>query len=174
MIADLHIHYPMHLISDPDEDPTLERMVRPWRRRHPRDWLRALMLEVAGRGFNYRDWSSGHRVDLKKMHYGRVGLGFSVLLDPSTEFDVGNWYGPPQPRYVTALIEQLEMVEEVVAGEERSGWGAVAHGRDELRAISTPAGSRSCTAWRAASTWARPRRRCAPTSPSWPAAAWPT
>ena len=61
MTADLHIHYPMHLISDPHEDPTLERMVRPWRRRHPRDW-RALMLEVAGRGFNYRDWSSGHRV----------------------------------------------------------------------------------------------------------------
>jgi membrane dipeptidase len=135
VIADLHIHYPMHLISDPNKDPTLESMVRPWRRRHPRDWLRALMLEVASRGFNYRDWSSGHRVDLKKMHYGRVGVGFSVLLDPATEFDVSNWYGPPQSSYVKALEQQLEMVETVVAGEERSGWGAVAHGRDELREI---------------------------------------
>src|SRR5256714_12234085 len=124
----------MHLISDPDEDPTLERMVRPWRRRHPRDWLRALVLEIASRGFNYRDWSSGRRVDLKKMHYGRVGLGFSVLLDPSTEFDASHWYGPPQPRYVKAIEDQLDMVEEVVAGQDAAGWGAVAHNRDELRA----------------------------------------
>src|SRR4051794_4907813 len=131
MIADLHLHYPMHLISDPDEDLALERMVRPWRRRHPRDWLRALVLEVASRLFNYRDWSSGHRVDLTKMHDGGVGLGFSVLLDPATEFDAAHWYGAPRHSYVRAIEEQLEMVESVVGGEsDRAG---VVHDAAELR-----------------------------------------
>jgi hypothetical protein len=82
LIADLHIHYSMHLEADPDEDPTLEPMVKLWRRRHPRDWLRALVLKVASRKLNYRSWSSGRRVDIPKMRAGNVRVGFSVLLDP--------------------------------------------------------------------------------------------
>ena len=96
MIADLHCHYPMHLEADPDEDPTLEPLVKIWRRRHPRDWLRALLLDFASRAGNYRDWTSGRRVSIDKMRDGNVRVGFSVLLDPETEFDYKHWYGPPQ------------------------------------------------------------------------------
>src|SRR3989440_6908298 len=68
------------------------------------------------------------------MPYGIVRLGFLVWLDPSSEFYASHWYGPPQSSYVKAIEDQLDMVEEVVAGQDAAGWGAVAHNRDELRA----------------------------------------
>jgi microsomal dipeptidase-like Zn-dependent dipeptidase len=118
LIADLHCHYPMHLEADPDEDPTLEPMVKVWRRRHPRDWLRALLLDFASRKVNYRSWSSGHRVDIPKLRDGNVRVAFSVLLDPETEFDPRHWYGPPQSEYVGKIKGLLEEVELVVSNTE--------------------------------------------------------
>jgi len=59
VIADLHIHYPMHLLADPDEDAVLEAMVRS----RGRGRLRALVLNVACRLANYRSWSSGERAN---------------------------------------------------------------------------------------------------------------
>jgi membrane dipeptidase len=130
LIADLHIHYSMHLEADPDEDPTLEPMVKLWRRRHPRDWLRALVLKVASRKLNYRSWSSGRRVDIPKMRAGNVRVGFSVLLDPSSEFDPAGWYGPPRREYVERLERLLEEVEFVVA--EKEDGARVVHNAAEL------------------------------------------
>jgi microsomal dipeptidase-like Zn-dependent dipeptidase len=117
LIADLHIHYAMHLISDPDEDLTLREMVNPRYRRRIRDWIRALVLNVVSRLFNYRSWSSGHRVDIEKMAAGRVRVGFSVLYLPLTEFQIANWDGPPQSEYVGLIEQQLAEVEAAAAAE---------------------------------------------------------
>ena len=107
----------MHLISDPDEDPTLREMTDPRHRRRIRDWLRALVLEIVSRLFNYRSWSSGPRVDIAQMRAGGVGIGFSVLYLPLSEFQVAHWDGPPQPGDVGALVEQLGEVEAAAAQE---------------------------------------------------------
>jgi membrane dipeptidase len=132
LIADLHCHYPMHLEADPDDDPTLEPMVKVWRRRHPRDWLRALLLNVASKQLNYRSWTSGRRVDIPKMRDGNVRVGFSVLLDPETEFDPANWYGPPRSEYFGKVKRLLEEVEFVVSDKEDGA--RVVHSRAELDA----------------------------------------
>ena len=55
MIADLHIHYPMHLLADPDEDAALAAMVRRRGRARLRDWLRALDIDTL------HEWTGGHR-----------------------------------------------------------------------------------------------------------------
>jgi microsomal dipeptidase-like Zn-dependent dipeptidase len=120
----------MHLEADEDSNPTLEEMVRSWRGRHPRPWLRALLLDVASRVANYRSWSSGRRVDIPKMRDGDVRLGFSVLLDPEAEFDPVHWGDDPQPDYVGRITKLLDEVEYVVSRDEDGA--CVAHNREEL------------------------------------------
>jgi microsomal dipeptidase-like Zn-dependent dipeptidase len=108
----------MHLISDPDEDLTLKHMVNRRYRRRIRDWFRALVLDVVSRVFNYRSWSSGHRVDIEKMKAGGVRVGFSVLYLPLSEFQVAHWDGPPQSDDVAQMEGQLAEVE---AAAKREG-----------------------------------------------------
>jgi microsomal dipeptidase-like Zn-dependent dipeptidase len=120
----------MHLISDPDEDLTLRHMVNPRHRRRVRDWLRAAVLEVVSRLFNYRSWSSGHRVDASRMHRGGVRLGFSVLYAPLAEFQVAHWNGPPDSEYVGWVEDQLAEVEKAA---EREG-AVVVRDRPSLEA----------------------------------------
>lgn len=108
----------MHLEADEDSNPTLEEMVRSWRGRHPRPWLRALLLDIASRVANYRSWSSGRRVDIPKMRDGDVRVGFSVLLDPEAEFDPAHWGEDPQPDYVGRITKLMDEVEYVVSQKE--------------------------------------------------------
>ena len=56
MIADLHCHYPMHLLGD-DASPsvTYDRMLAVRRRPRWLDRLRAVVLLAFARPLNYRD-----------------------------------------------------------------------------------------------------------------------
>jgi microsomal dipeptidase-like Zn-dependent dipeptidase len=129
VIADLHIHYPMHLISDPDVDLTLREMAKLRHRRRLREWARAWLLKKVSEEFNYPDHSRQHRVDADRMRAAGVKLGFSVLYVPTAEFQVAHWADPPQRRDAEALCEQLKLVEQAVNVERGL---CFAHDRDEL------------------------------------------
>jgi membrane dipeptidase len=131
LIADLHIHYPMHLISDPDEDLTLRRMARLRHRCRLRDWGRAWLLKKASETFNYPDNSKRHRVDSQMMNEAAVELGFSVLYLPTAEFRLGGFTAPPSRRDPKVLLEQLREVEQEV---KRQPGLVFAHNRQELDA----------------------------------------
>ncbi|MEA2351622.1 MAG: rane dipeptidase [Thermoleophilaceae bacterium] len=130
MIADLHIHYPMHLISDPDVDLTLRRMARLRHRRRIREWGRAFLLKKASEVFNYPGHTKQHRVDSDRMRAAAVRLGFSVLYLPASEFRPG-FTDPPSSSDVQELFDQLREVERVVELEPGLTF---AHDREELDA----------------------------------------
>ncbi len=107
-IADLHCHYPMHLL--PAE-------------KHPHDVSEGFLtrlkrgLEGEAEGLlakylNDRSPKSGWRVDLDGLRAGGARLVCSVLYAPPDEFDIDRSYGaPPGPGYFEDLQNQLEDVE---------------------------------------------------------------
>jgi microsomal dipeptidase-like Zn-dependent dipeptidase len=107
-IADLHCHYPMHLL--PAE-------------KHPHDVSEGFLtrlkhgLEGEAEGLlakylNDRSPKSGWRVDLDGLRAGGARLVCSVLYAPPDEFDIDRRYGaPPAPGYFEDLQKQLEDVE---------------------------------------------------------------
>jgi membrane dipeptidase len=113
MIADLHCHYPMHLLAnDPSPSETYDRIARV-RRPRPRwvDSLRALVFRIAARGFNYRDYASGWRVDLDGLETGHTRLVLSVLYEPFAEIDLDEPPGAdPEDGYFAALMDHLASV----------------------------------------------------------------
>ena len=118
MIADLHCHYPMHLLAD-DASPsdTYDRIVSVRRRPRWLDRLRAVVLRIAARGFNYRDHASGWRVTFDGLERGHTGLVLSVLFEPFAEVDLDE---PPQSTpeegYFADLIDHLDRVENELEG----------------------------------------------------------
>lgn len=118
MIADLHAHYPMHVV--PGLRGSLWRLL--WSRRGQRrlrDLVRAELIGVASRFGNYRTFFSGPRVRTRYMREGGVGVALSVLYSFFDEADVLD--GPlPRASYVDDLLDQLGEVEEHVASEHRS------------------------------------------------------
>jgi membrane dipeptidase len=111
--ADLHCHYPMHVLDWEPQDVTLEQMVRVRGRRHPLQKLRSAFLGVAARLLNFRHWSGGWRVDLKGLEEGDVRVVLSILYQPFDEMDLNYWYGArPAPGYFQALIDHLRDVED--------------------------------------------------------------
>jgi microsomal dipeptidase-like Zn-dependent dipeptidase len=113
VIADLHCHYPMHLLAEEPQDPTLEGMVRVRRRPAWLDKLRAAVLALAARLLNFRRFSREQwRVDLDRLEKGNVRLVFSVLYDPFAEMDLDEWPGSdPEDGYFEDLVEHLDRVE---------------------------------------------------------------
>lgn len=108
MIADLHAHYPMHLV--PEGKVSLWRLlVSGGERRRLRDRIRALLVGLASRFVNYASFYSGPRVRISYMREGGVGVALSVLYSFFDEVDV---LGGAQPRshYMGALKAQLETV----------------------------------------------------------------
>lgn len=114
MIVDLHAHYPMHV-----------------RGRLKRLWLlirsgRGLpSLANAGRWFlvglisrfkNYRNPFSGPRVKVSYMKEGEVEVALSVLYSAWDEWADRPPPEPPRDRYVKFLLDQLEAVEDDLAG----------------------------------------------------------
>jgi microsomal dipeptidase-like Zn-dependent dipeptidase len=108
MIADLHCHYPMHLL------PT---------QKHPHDVSEGFLdrlkadLEDDAEGLlakylNDRSPKSGWRVSLDGLQAGGARVVCSVLYAPPDEFDIDREYGaPPGPGYFADLQSQLEDVE---------------------------------------------------------------
>ena len=116
LVADLHVHYPMHVLSG-DRDVTLGRMVRIRRREGVGDKFRSAVLALASRLLNYRSWDAGPRVTVDFLAAGGVRVALSVLYSPFDEMDLDERYGAlPEPGYFARLLEQLEQVEAEVAG----------------------------------------------------------
>jgi microsomal dipeptidase-like Zn-dependent dipeptidase len=108
VIADLHCHYPMHLVSqEPDPEGPRET------------WLRKLLdkaegaiLDDAARILNDSGWSSGWRVSLEGLHAGEAGIVCSVLYWPASEFDLTDLNkAPPSEDDFERLKTQLEFIE---------------------------------------------------------------
>lgn len=132
MIADLHAHYPMRVISDMDPDTAARLMKKPGP--SLRDRIQALVLRFANRVDNYPTWDGTYRITPETLREGEVGLAMSVLLQPFDEFDLDTHYAaPPEPGYFPRLIALLEAVEQDVATHDRSRLRLV-HNRAELDA----------------------------------------
>jgi membrane dipeptidase len=130
MIADLHAHYPIRVISDMDPETTAKLM----KQSGPTlgDRVQALILRFANRAANYPSWDGTYRVTPETLREGGVGLAMSVLLGPFDEMDLDKHYAaPPEADYFPHLIASLEAVEQEVATHDRSRLRLV-HDRAEL------------------------------------------
>ena len=132
MIADLHSHYPMHLVPG---GPDAARLVRsPRARRRLLDRIRALIVGLASRFANYESFEAGPRVTVPLLRAGDVRVVFSVLYSPFDEFDLALPYGsPPTSDYLGAVVRHLELVERDVE-RNFAAQAAVAHDPRELDA----------------------------------------
>lgn len=130
MIADLHAHYPIHLLPE-DRPSTFEQMTRRQGVRR-RDRLRAWIVGLLGRFGNYESLESGPRVTVSSLGEGEVGVVLSVLYSPFDEMDLEQPYGAaPQESYLGALSRQLELVEQDIAAKH-AGTATVARNAGEL------------------------------------------
>lgn len=107
-IADLHCHYPMHLmVEDPearrrlparkrgaDRDLTLEHMVRFRGRDRRVDKLRASVLMLAARLLNFRRFTGTWRVSMERLERGDVRTVLAVIYVPFAELDLDEWFHP--------------------------------------------------------------------------------
>jgi microsomal dipeptidase-like Zn-dependent dipeptidase len=118
MIADLHCHYPMHLLPEGDSPHGASA-----------NWFAQLRdrLEAAATGLlahfvNNPGWLSGWRVDLDQLEKGQAGIVCSVLYWPPAEFDFDRGYGSdPEPGYFDELKHQLRYVENDLQENDPAG-----------------------------------------------------
>ena len=118
MIADLHCHYPMHLLVKDEEDEThpatsLNALVKKVRKR-PSLWKKflAAVLMLFARAINFRRFWGTWRVSLDGLEEADTRLVFSVLYLPFAEFDNDEWPdGRPEDHYYCDLLEHLDQVE---------------------------------------------------------------
>jgi microsomal dipeptidase-like Zn-dependent dipeptidase len=124
MLADLHAHYPMHVV--PSARRTHERLTH-WEGR----WLRSRIVDLISRIANYQGPGDEPSVTVPLLRDGGVGVLLSVLYDPWTELEPGcDHDDPPKDGYFTRLIEQLEAVEAELATHR--GEAEVVRGSAEL------------------------------------------
>jgi microsomal dipeptidase-like Zn-dependent dipeptidase len=113
-VVDLHVHYPMRLLGGV-ENPrdVLKGMTRVAARDEGK--LRAAVLALAARAFNFRHWDTTWRVDEKLLEQGEVTVACSVLYRPFSELDLDEPFGaPPEAAYYDKLLEQLDATERAV------------------------------------------------------------
>src|SRR5437763_8176696 len=131
MIADLHAHYPMHLVPD-EKGSAIDAITTARGRRRLRDVIRAWLVGIASRFGNYRTFESGPRVTVDSMTAGGVGVAWSVLYAFFDEVDLSKPYAAPgAPGYVDDVLSQMDMVEEDIA-TKHAGKAAVARTHAEL------------------------------------------
>ena len=119
MLADLHCHFPMHLIKDEEEHPHA-RVVAWWERLG--DDLRGAAFEVVAEIANDQAFGSGWRVSLDGLIAGGAGLVCSVLYWPFCEFELESLRGgPPDPGAFQALMAQLQDTEQALAQTDPDG-----------------------------------------------------
>jgi hypothetical protein len=125
-IADLHCHYPMHLLA---RDPAVQRRI-PRRRRGKPDnltfehivrvrqqaglWpkLRAALVLLLAKWFNFRSDRDSWRVDLDRLRAGDVRIVLSVLYLPAAEIN-----DPDGDGDYPELLQRLDEVEGELARE---------------------------------------------------------
>lgn len=114
MVADLHAHYPIHLL--PEDQPTTFQQMASRKTGRRRDRFRAWIVGLLGRFANYQSLESGPRVTLASLREGEVGVVLSVLYSPFDELDLAQPYGAaPQASYLSAISRQLDLVEDDIA-----------------------------------------------------------
>jgi len=109
VIADLHCHYPMHLVAgEPDAEGPGEKWFRGFE-----DKVDGEILKLVAKIVNDAEWCSGWRVSLEGLRAGGAGIVCSVLYWPACEFDPLHLNdAPPLDRYFEDLKRQLEFIEE--------------------------------------------------------------
>jgi microsomal dipeptidase-like Zn-dependent dipeptidase len=108
MIADLHCHFPMHLVEDEKAHPHF--LARDWWH-HVEDELAAGAFDVLAGFVNHRDFGSGWRVSLDGLEEGGAGIVCSVLYWPFSEFELKRRGAPPDVDAFADLMAQLDDVE---------------------------------------------------------------
>jgi microsomal dipeptidase-like Zn-dependent dipeptidase len=109
MIADLHCHYPMHLVAN---EPKAAGPREDWLRQFV-DKIEGGILDLVAKIVNNAGWSSGWRVSLEGLKAGGAGIVCSVLYWPASEFDLPNLNdAPPLEPYFDYLKRQLEFIED--------------------------------------------------------------
>jgi microsomal dipeptidase-like Zn-dependent dipeptidase len=118
MIADLHCHYPMHLVAD---EPGAGGPDEGWLRQFV-DKVEGEILDVVAKVVNDAGWSTGWRVSLEGLKTGGAGIVCSVLYWPASEFDPLRLNDePPLDRYFDYLKRQLEFIEAGLPGTTADG-----------------------------------------------------
>jgi microsomal dipeptidase-like Zn-dependent dipeptidase len=117
-MIDLHIHFPMRLLGGVEAPrDVIKGMTKVLGREDGK--IRAAVLAIAARLFNFRDWNGTWRVTPELLQKGGVGIACSVLYRPFSEMDLGAPYAaPPESAYFPKLVELLEATEREV---ERTG-----------------------------------------------------
>jgi|tagenome__1003787_1003787.scaffolds.fasta_scaffold20806475_1 microsomal dipeptidase-like Zn-dependent dipeptidase len=117
-MIDLHIHFPMRLLGGVEAPrDVIEGMTKVLGREDGK--IRAAVLAIAARLFNFRDWDGTWRVTPELLAQGDVSIACSVLYRPFSEMDLDEHYAaPPESAYYPKLIELLEATEREV---ERTG-----------------------------------------------------
>src|SRR5258708_7545448 len=116
MLADMHCHFPMHLVESEEEHPH-ERVLRWWDRLV--DAGKGGAVGVVAKIANDEALGSGWRVSLDGLIAGGAGLVCSVLYWPFCEFQLQSLRGgPPDPDAFGYLLGQLENVEQALVGAD--------------------------------------------------------
>ncbi|MQA73017.1 MAG: hypothetical protein GEU88_01470 [Solirubrobacterales bacterium] len=133
MIADLHNHYPMHIVPETHGD--VLRLVRSNRGRwRLLDQLQKRAVGVASRIANYESFHSGPRSTVPLLREGGVGVALSVLYSAYDEMDPETrHHHPPSDAYVHTILNRMDVVEEEVA-VQHADQARVVRGPAELEA----------------------------------------
>jgi microsomal dipeptidase-like Zn-dependent dipeptidase len=133
MIADLHAHYPMHLVPA-ERGSAIDSITTASGRTRLRDAVRARLVGLASRFANYRSFDSGPRVTVESLRAGGVGVALSVLYAFFDEVDIREPYAaPPEAGYIEDLIAQIDLVERNISSRHGDA-AALARNPSELEA----------------------------------------
>ena len=121
IIADLHCHYPMHLLGDvADLDARHAAQKPPWYRLLRR--LRGWVILQAARRINDTTKQSGWRVTLDRLEQGNVRIVLSVLYLPDAELQLSEFLGfAPGQEWFDRLLAELREVEDDLHTLDPSG-----------------------------------------------------
>ena len=87
-MVDLHIHFPMHLLPGVEAPRDVVEADDAGPRAASDGRLRAAVLALAARAFNFRHWDTSWRVTPELLRAGDVGVACSVLYRPFSELDL--------------------------------------------------------------------------------------
>jgi microsomal dipeptidase-like Zn-dependent dipeptidase len=131
-IADLHCHYPMHLLAEAQEANPYAKALRDVPKRRLWRKLRAIGVRIAARLLNF-DRCNRWRVSLARLARGEVRLVFSVLYVPEAELGLTELVtDAPQERSFAELKEHLLQVETRLTGRDGGPRRLVAKKASEL------------------------------------------
>jgi microsomal dipeptidase-like Zn-dependent dipeptidase len=120
-IADLHCHYPMHLLAEEGGGDPYVQPLREIKKRRLWHKIRAILVRLAAKRLNFGR-SGKWRVDLDGLAEGDVRLVFSVLYVPEAELGIEEWVsGGPGEDSFEDLVEQLGEVNTALGERKAQG-----------------------------------------------------